>query len=248
MPTDSEILRRGQIAPRFRLVPLEDWRAHLRTRSNLLVTGPRDAFSAFMQLARSEMLEPIVSVAASAPLRDGARTIILTDVDTLDVAEQRRLTQWINQPRNSRAQIISLTLVSLLLAGGSGPFRRRPVLPSQHRSLEDSGRAVGGRPRDAIAALNGGWAEHGRRTNPGSIPRRHGDYRHGRSLLSRDAGMGGARSGAPGAGGAICARPQCHGQVDGNYWQAIANKSFNEQIFRQNELLIQYQELMLTLA
>jgi Tfp pilus assembly protein PilV len=32
------------------------------------------------------------------------------------------------------------------------------------------------------------------------------------------------------------------------YRQAIANKSINEQIFRQNELLIQYQELMVTLA
>lgn len=37
-------------------------------------------------------------------------------------------------------------------------------------------------------------------------------------------------------------------RLNENYRQAIANKSFNEQIFRQNELLIQYQELMLTLA
>ena len=32
------------------------------------------------------------------------------------------------------------------------------------------------------------------------------------------------------------------------YRQAIAGKSITEQIFRQNELLIQYQELMVTLA
>jgi Tfp pilus assembly protein PilV len=32
------------------------------------------------------------------------------------------------------------------------------------------------------------------------------------------------------------------------YRQAIAGKSVTEQIFRQNELLIQYQELMVTLA
>jgi hypothetical protein len=109
MPTDSEILRRDQISPRFRLVPLEDWRAHLRTGSNVLVTGPRDALSSFMQSARSEMVEPIVSVAGSAPLPVDARTIILTDVDTLSVAEQRRLTEWMNEPRNWRAQIISST-------------------------------------------------------------------------------------------------------------------------------------------
>ena len=37
-------------------------------------------------------------------------------------------------------------------------------------------------------------------------------------------------------------------RLNENYRQTIANKSLNEQIFRQNELLIQYQELMLTLA
>ena len=55
------------------------------------------------------MVEPIVSVAGSAPLPVDARTIILTDVDTLSVAEQRRLTEWMNEPRNWRAQIISST-------------------------------------------------------------------------------------------------------------------------------------------
>ena len=122
MPTDSEILRRDQISPRFRLVPLEDWRAHLRTRSNVLVTGPRDALSSFMQSARSEMLEPVASVAGSAPLGFDARTIVLTDVDTLNAAEQRRLTEWMNEPQNSRAQIISSTSVSLFSLVEAGRF------------------------------------------------------------------------------------------------------------------------------
>ena len=122
MPTDSEILRRDQISPRFRLVPLEDWRAHLRTRANVLVTGPRDALGWFMQSARSEMLEPIAFVAGSAPLCLDARTIILTDVDTLGAAEQRRLTQWMNEPQHSRAQIISSTSVSVFSLVEAGRF------------------------------------------------------------------------------------------------------------------------------
>ena len=122
MPTDSEILRRDQISPRFRLVPLEDWRAHLRTRSNVLVTGPRDALSSFIQSARSEMLEPVASVAGSAPLGFDARTIVLFDVDTLAATEQRRLTQWMNEPRDSRAQIISATSVSLFSLVEAGRF------------------------------------------------------------------------------------------------------------------------------
>ena len=38
------------------------------------------------------------------------------------------------------------------------------------------------------------------------------------------------------------------GRMNEAYRKAIANKSFNEQVFRQNELLLEYQELMLTLA
>jgi hypothetical protein len=78
MLTDSEILRRDQIGPGFRVVPLENWRAHVRTRSNLLVTGPAAALSPFVQAARSEMREPIASVAGSAPLFLGAHTSIVT--------------------------------------------------------------------------------------------------------------------------------------------------------------------------
>ena len=37
-------------------------------------------------------------------------------------------------------------------------------------------------------------------------------------------------------------------KLDEAYKQAIANKSMNEVIFRQNELLIEYQKLILTLA
>ena len=38
------------------------------------------------------------------------------------------------------------------------------------------------------------------------------------------------------------------GRMDEAYRQAIANKPVNEQFFRQNELLIEYQKLALTLA
>jgi restriction endonuclease len=114
MLTDSEILRRHQIGRGFRLVPLENWRARVRTRANVLVSGPGHALRPFIEAARSEMHEPIVSVAGSAPLFLGARTLIVTEADMLDAAAQRRLTQWMTEPRNARTQIISLTSVSLL--------------------------------------------------------------------------------------------------------------------------------------
>jgi hypothetical protein len=113
MPTDSEILRRHQLGLKFRLVPLEDWRTHIRTRANLLVTGPAPALSAFIETARSEMREPIASVAGSTPLFVDGRTLILAGIDALDAPGQRRLLQWINEPRNLHTQIVSLTSVSL---------------------------------------------------------------------------------------------------------------------------------------
>jgi hypothetical protein len=113
MPTDSEILRRHQIGLKFRLVPLENWRAHMRTRANVLVTGPAPALSAFIETARPEMREPIASVAGSTPLFVDGRTLILTEIDALDAPGQRRLMQWVNEPRNLHTQVISLTSVSL---------------------------------------------------------------------------------------------------------------------------------------
>jgi len=122
MPTDSEILRRHQIGLRFRLVPLENWRARLQTRANVLVTGPGEALSSFIEAARPEMLEPIASAAGSAPPFSDARTLILTEIDALDASGQRRLTQWMNEPRNAHAQIISLTSVSLFAVVVAGRF------------------------------------------------------------------------------------------------------------------------------
>ena len=113
MPTDSEILRRHQIGLKFRLVPVEDWRAHVRTRANVLVTGPAAALSAFIETARSEMREPIASVAGSTPRFLDGRTLILSGIDALDAPGQRRLMQWINEPRNGHTQVISLTSASL---------------------------------------------------------------------------------------------------------------------------------------
>lgn len=37
-------------------------------------------------------------------------------------------------------------------------------------------------------------------------------------------------------------------QLDEAYKQLVTNKSMNEQIFRQNEILLQYQKLLVTLA
>lgn len=114
MLTDSEILRRAQRRATFRVVPTDDWRALLRRRTNLLVSGPAEALTAFVQMARSEMLEPIRSAASVLPQAlDGARTLILTDVGALDGHNQQRLIGWLDELENREIQIVSLTSVPL---------------------------------------------------------------------------------------------------------------------------------------
>lgn len=112
MATDSEILRRSRRSANFRVVPSTDWRALLRTRTNVLITGPDLALSAFADLARSELREPIRSAGPSLPqLLEGTQTLILTEVDTLDRDSQKRLREWLDQHQD--VQVVSLTSVNL---------------------------------------------------------------------------------------------------------------------------------------
>ena len=114
MLTDSEILRRAQRRATFRVVPTADWRALLRRRTNVLVSGPAEALTAFLQIARSEMRDPIRSASSALPhALDGARTLILTDVGSLDGRSQQRLVRWLDELENREMQIVSLTSVPL---------------------------------------------------------------------------------------------------------------------------------------
>jgi hypothetical protein len=114
MLTDSEILRRQQRGPGFRFVPTIDWRATLRLRTNVLVTGPNDALTAFLEMARSEMRDPIRSASRSLPrFLDGFRTLVLTEIDGLDASDQQRLRHWFDERSNPDVQVISATSAPL---------------------------------------------------------------------------------------------------------------------------------------
>lgn len=114
MLTDSQILRRNQRGLNFRLVPPTDWRATLRIGANVLVTGPRDGLAAFLEMARAEMPEPVWSSGHGLPaVLDEVRTLILTEIDALDGADQQRLLRWFDERRDPELQVVSLTSVSL---------------------------------------------------------------------------------------------------------------------------------------
>jgi hypothetical protein len=113
MPPDSESRRRRGRSLAFRLSTSDDWRALLRTRANVLVSGPQRALTAFIHAAHDEMREPIRSVNGSTLSLCEGCTLILLEVDALDGAGQRQLIQWMNEPRNAETQIISLATIPL---------------------------------------------------------------------------------------------------------------------------------------
>jgi len=123
MLTDSEILRRDHRGLNFRLVPSTDWRATLRLRANVMITGPQDALTAFLHAARPELQEPIRSANAPLPTPiDGVRTLILADVDRLDETDQRRLRDWFDEGLNANVQVVSLTSISLFSRVSANAF------------------------------------------------------------------------------------------------------------------------------
>ena len=123
MLTDSDIIRRHQRKLTFRLVPPTDWRTILNTRANVLVTGPKDALAVFLQTARSEMRDPIrTSGPGLPPFLDGARTLIISEVDALTVADQQRLRRWFDERKNADVQVISATSEPLFALVNANAF------------------------------------------------------------------------------------------------------------------------------
>jgi hypothetical protein len=123
MLTDSEIIRRHQRKLTFRIVPPTDWRTILNTRANVLVTGPKDALAVFLQTARSEMRDPIrASGPGLPPFLDGARTLIISEVDALTVADQQRLRRWFDERKNADVQVISATSEPLFALVNANAF------------------------------------------------------------------------------------------------------------------------------
>jgi hypothetical protein len=109
----------------FRLTWPDDWRALLRTRAHVLITGPEKALEAFLSTAESELRKPIVSIACGQALPlDGPSTLILRDVHALDDAGQRKLMAWANESHSADTQIVSLAAVALLSLVNARSFDR----------------------------------------------------------------------------------------------------------------------------
>jgi len=103
----------------------EDWRAFLKTRANILVTGPDEALKAFVHAARPVFRAPIRSAAGGrAVVFRRASTLILRDVDRLNRAAQRLLLVWMNEPEHADTQIVSTASAPLFPLVEAEEFER----------------------------------------------------------------------------------------------------------------------------
>jgi len=95
--------------------PGDNWRALLRTRTNALISGPADALDAFVDVARAELQEPILVIPCDERIGlTPAGTVVLRNIHLLDAGAQASLVSWMDEPVNSRTQIVSVTPVPLL--------------------------------------------------------------------------------------------------------------------------------------
>jgi len=102
-----------------------DWRALVRLRANVLVTGPKPILHAFMEVCRGELRQPLAVASLPGPLpAHTTRTLVLTDIDLFDEAAQHRLFAWVDDPRNAETQIVSLTSARLFVLVNAGRFDR----------------------------------------------------------------------------------------------------------------------------
>jgi sigma-54-interacting transcriptional regulator len=130
MPLNTTVVpARSTDGAGFRFRPSEDdWAILREAQPNVLLSGPPDATHSFLLAVTPYLQEPVrCGVAADAllslPAADGA--LILRDVDTLDREQQLQLLRWLDDPRNCRTQVISITAAPLYPAVRTGTFLDR---------------------------------------------------------------------------------------------------------------------------
>jgi hypothetical protein len=102
-----------------------DWRALLRARVNVLVTGPKTTLDAFVELCRDELREPIGFASPDGPLpMHPLRSLVIADVHRFDDVAQRELAEWLCDPDHAMTQVISLTSMPLFGLVDGGRFSR----------------------------------------------------------------------------------------------------------------------------
>ena len=100
-----------------------DWRALLRTRANVLVTGPRHLLEAFGGACHDDLRQPVGCISTATPLRfHPSASLVIIDVHLFDAGAQAALAAWMSDAQNVDTQIISLSPEHLFGRVRAGQF------------------------------------------------------------------------------------------------------------------------------
>jgi hypothetical protein len=103
---------------------VDDWRALIRRRPNLLISGPLEATDAFVLALTPSLRLPICRVACETlqSLPKAGGTLLLDDVGKLDGEQQQAFHLWLDEEWKTATQVISITPTALYPRVQAGTF------------------------------------------------------------------------------------------------------------------------------
>jgi hypothetical protein len=107
--------------------PAENWAAVLRDAPNMLISGHSSAANALLLEVTSSLHTPVCRLRCDSHLTFPSTpcgTLILDHVDALSRDQQDALVAWLDEPRETRTQLISVTTKPLYARVEAGSFLR----------------------------------------------------------------------------------------------------------------------------
>ena len=121
MPSKSERSESGEVA---HLIPGRDLRRLVNSGANLLVRGEKSSVAATVVSLTVDFPPPLITwnagAGASLPAADRG-TLVIYDVESLDMAQQRTLLAWLENRRN-RVRVITTVTGDLFALVAAGAF------------------------------------------------------------------------------------------------------------------------------
>jgi hypothetical protein len=103
---------------------VDDWSVLVAHGQSMLFCGPQEATEAWFRTAIMLLSRPIHRVACEKglALTPDCATLVLDNLDALDLSQQHQVLRWLNDPLRVQTQVISFTTTPLYPQVQQGAF------------------------------------------------------------------------------------------------------------------------------